>query len=588
MIIEKKKKFYQKLLPIIQRKFYMFENDYELLDEAKTGMEFYNLISSQGYKKDELFRVKIPIESLNPRKFKNAYKIDLEIEIPIDITVMEKYINEYVTAIKTNSKLKQKYQKMAYWYNDFNKLIFDNLSESDACLFITAVAYCSANTAVDVNIIEATKLFTAVKTDFNRGNIGKKILEYIANNINSVDNNKNILKLQKLVDSNSSYAQVITPKNDPTMEKSTSKKEKIFKEISVSGAKLTNFNRFVLYFLKKNGKVTKRGLINDIKSGILSVGGTKIYSFLLNLIDPDFEWETIESDEVKGTKIQPATIDRWMIRMFFQQPIKRAMEELVSAEIVDGTPAAQKVFVESSIKILFQSDVVRANVVKIINEKVLKYKKEVGLTASQFQAFGWVRIREDSGIPSAEFSSFEDVVNFTQKISQKIDKINPQLNFINSIGNENKVLTAIKLLSNMSRPNMKDVPESEKSLENWLSYDTRYPMKDKKIKVGGVLVTKYSISFPTQKENQWKVFVTSGTGNEKIEKEFTADSKFGVVKNARDWIREKQKAEKIEIIKNKKKKKINIPMENISQNDKFKNLIEKTLHILQKNYKSST
>ena len=85
-----------------------------------------------------------------------------------------------------------------------------------------------------------------------------------------------------------------------------------------------------------------------------------------------------------------------------------------------------------------------------MNEKLKEHKLD--LKAQQLQAFGWVKIREESGVPSADFASFEDVVRFTKKVSDRIDQINPELNFIRNVGQNAKddakdVISTINLLS---------------------------------------------------------------------------------------------------------------------------------------------
>jgi hypothetical protein len=541
-IMDKQKSFQDKIYELFINRIHEADEE-DLLLEKDSGVEFYQSLLSRQFEKKDLFRTKIPIEVLNPKKFSNPYAVSMEIDVPIDMTTIEKYIQKFIQAMTADQELYMRYKKMANWYSDFNKLIFDSMSESDACLFLTAAAYCSTNTALDVNIIEAAKLFRAVKTDFNRGNAGQKLLDYIARNVNSIDDNKQVRKLKKLIGSNSSYLSLLSPKKDPTEGDTV-------KEISVSQAKLTNFNQFVLYYLNNGGKIKKEQLVIDIKNGTLPVGGTKVYSFLINLIDPEVEWETIETPEVKGMKIQPATIDRWMVRMFFGKTLNELTNELVKEKIIDTKPQEIENFKNAVIMDLFKTDVVRQNIVERMNELILKYKEQTGLKAHQLQAFGWVMLRGDANVPSADFSSFEDVMNFTQKVILKIDQINPALHFIKTKGEDikSKTLSAIKFLSAIPRANVKSQEKTEKSMASWLDYAPNYSEKEKIARGmpggGAIQVPKYLIELPSEENGMWTTKVKFKNDNGKAAKTSFADSsKTGAIQKAKEWIRSRHSNE---------------------------------------------
>ncbi|MBU0924713.1 hypothetical protein KKG81_07495, partial [bacterium] len=139
-------------------------------------------------------------------------------------------------------------------------------------------------------------------------------------------------------------------------------------------------------FIKRGGKLSKQQIMQDLETGVLDVGGTKVYSFFVNLIDPDFEWVSVDGDE--NAKIQPATIDRWMIRIFFTRPLRSLVDELQEAEVVTNDRKAQEVFISQAIKYLFDKDNVRSNIVKLMNEKLKEH--QLDLKAQELQAFGWV------------------------------------------------------------------------------------------------------------------------------------------------------------------------------------------------------
>ncbi len=175
---------------------------------------------------------------------------------------LKREVDQYLRA---PGEMKTKLDTYAYWYDNFNKLVFENMGESDGCLFLAACGYCSANTALDQNILEAAKLYTAVKSDFGSEE-GKQALSDIAANVKSNLKDKDLAFLAKYP--NSAYANLLLPKKDYTgkkIEKGPKKgQDDIFSEITVSNAKIPNFNTYVKYYLQHNGNVTKEELYNDL------------------------------------------------------------------------------------------------------------------------------------------------------------------------------------------------------------------------------------------------------------------------------------------------------------------------------------
>lgn len=501
------------------------------------GMKFYDSLVSKGYKKDELFDVTIPVELLSNKKMKLSRQIDVFTKVPIDVTMLDDFIEEYKKAKETNAELYAKYQKWANWYINFHNLIYSSLPETDANLFLAAAAFASTNTTLDINIFEAAKLYKAVKGDWIGSNATRQALKFILNNVNTIDSQKDINILSKLADANCQYAAMLVPKRDVT-----DPNLKQVKEITVSQAKLTNYNNFVRYFIKRSGKVSKQQITSDLQSGVLDVGGTKVYSFFLNLIDPDYEWVGVPGDE--NAKIQPATIDRWMIRLFFTRPLRQLIDELQEAGVVVDDRKAQEVFVSRAVMYLFGKDNVRSNIVKIMNEKLKEHKLD--LKAQQLQAFGWVKIREESGVPSADFASFEDVVEFTKKISDRIDQINPELNFIKDTGQDVKdevksVLQTINLLAKIPRFNFKDQAEIERTIQNWKKFEPEYTLDKGKspnvslsIKKGqSASKDKYLLSPVETEPGIWQTPIKH---DKDILTTVRGTSRGNVIKVAKDWI----------------------------------------------------
>lgn len=442
--------------------------------EAMSGPEFYNDLTSTDFKSTDSFPVKISFTF-------DGKKVDLSIPVKIDMRNLEHEVEQY---LKAPPAMKKQFDTYAYWYDNFNKLVFDNMPENDACLFLAACAYCSANTALDQNILEAAKLFTAVKHDFSAPG-GKQILSDLASKVSDNMNNEQLAYLKTFEGKGSEYARLLAPKKDykgGTVAQGPRKgQEDVFSEITVSNAKIPNFNLFVRYYLSNDGRVSKDQLFNDFKSGKLEIGGTKISSFFMNLIFPGYKWDG---------DLDPATVDRWMIRVFFDKPLaemvngdiedwinhlaeknpvkqgKKDTPEMYLAKKKAALQGHKDAIVNKAIMDLFGSDVVRQNLVKILHEA----GKKMNLTSYQLQALAWVNIRERYDEPKAKFSKFEDVMDYAEEAARGIVQMDP---------NVNKVLGTIKTLASGPRFKFKDKQDVIDTIQNRSKYENVYYLPPK-------------------------------------------------------------------------------------------------------------
>jgi hypothetical protein len=533
----------------------LLESIFDLLREAAipeaiSGKDFYDQLANPDFDYEEMFPIRLPVRLFHPEKKVNS---SIELKVPVDLRYINRYIQNYIVA---NAELRKKYDIFAFWYNNFSNLIFGSLEESDACMFIAAVAFCSANTALDQNVAEASKIFSAVVSDFEKPE-GKRILREIANSIKGNMSKDELDRLKAYADQGSDYAKLLLPKKsdvpDPTTGKDT------FAEIRVSNAKIPNFNNFLNYYLDHDGKITKAGLMEDLKSGKFDISGTKIYSFFINLLDPDYKWKI--GDDIE---INPSTIDRWMIRVFFHDPLTEIVDEIEKAGVIGATDKdissnpkdkpedvekkkqkhteKQKAgIVNEVIMQMFSTDHIRQNLVKLLN----KLAMEAGLTASQLQALAWVQIREEFGEKSAQFGSFEDVMAYTTETANKIQEIGEDIELIKKIGvpfkgKFNDAVRTIRMLSSTPRFKFTNPGNSVKSAIDRGQYEAVYKLPEKVAKLKGAkpnksadyLETRIAMSDSFKKAD---IFVPSKSKTTPL-KTIRGDNRIHTLKKSVAWI----------------------------------------------------
>jgi hypothetical protein len=439
--------------------------------------------------------------------------------------------------------MKAQLKAYAFWYDNFNELIFKSMGESDACLFLAACAYCSVNTALDQNILEAAKLYLAVTQDFTT-EAGRKALQVIATTVKSNLTNKDLAILSEYAET-SAYAKLLLPKKDFEKIAKGPKQgqDDIFNEVTVGNAKIPNFHRFVNYYLEHNGKVTKSQLYQDLESGTFTIGGTKINSFLLNLVFPGTQW---------AGKIDPATVDRWMIRVFFDEPLKDIVDHDVRDWIQhlndastqtplspeDARALAKKEkaldkkkadIVNSAVMQLFGKDVIRQNLVKILHDEARK----IGLTSYQLQALAWVNIRKRYNEPAAKFSKFEDVMAYAEEAAQSVKALDPNIN---------PVMRTLKILASGPRFKFTNPQQVVSTIQNADKYEAIYklPPKVKKDKTGETVpgstvdYTKMKVGL-VRDGKKADIYDLSRSKKTPVQS-VTGTNKRETLKNALDWI----------------------------------------------------
>ena len=88
-----------------------------LLQEALSGKGFYDQLVSPSFRTQDTFPVKIDFIVDNKK---------VEVSIPVKITMnnLKREVDQYLQA---PGEMKTKLDTYAYWYDNFNKLVFESM-----------------------------------------------------------------------------------------------------------------------------------------------------------------------------------------------------------------------------------------------------------------------------------------------------------------------------------------------------------------------------------------------------------------------------------------------------------------------------
>lgn len=183
-------------------------------------------------------------------------------------------------------------------------------------------------------------------------------------------------------------------------------------ELGMAGAYAKNFLSIVKYYVDANQKLSRSQVIASLKksmllSGTLSntksnprfIGDQKVFSFVLNILDPT---TTIDfKDGNKTIAYSPVTIDTWMCKFLYPQ---------LSAKNPDGTPVASGTKIDGK-------DVLGDKNYVYLSKLVAEEAKKLNILPNQLQAAIWV-----AQIKKTKTENYDTTFNHAKdKIFQKLN-----------------------------------------------------------------------------------------------------------------------------------------------------------------------
>ncbi len=193
------------------------------------------------------------------------------------------------------------------WYEDMNKKMLDALGESDGCLFLILMAIFSPQNKLAQNFLLAARCFEGIKADIS--------------NPEKVERFNTMISLEP----NELYKKI---KAGEFRDMETI--ERMVKNVRNLPSYLSNLVRTLRLYSNKGFRFTKSDVVNEIAkhftpSGALTgqtvISAEKVFSFTLNLLDPNYEFE--------GGWL-PVTMDTWMASFFYPEMSKADKSKFLS------------------------------------------------------------------------------------------------------------------------------------------------------------------------------------------------------------------------------------------------------------------
>lgn len=294
---------------------------------------------------------------------------DLGVAIKIDESIMDGI--EELLALGNESK---------DWYREMNQKILDAFGDSDGTLFLILLAIFSPSMTLEQNLKAASRTFHGIKKDLSNPETKKKLEE--------------VMDMEWKNVSTSAFPELMSLKAFENIRNPGSMIPNLLKVLRLYKSKDYNLNpKDAALEISKHMKPT--GMV-DQKTSIVSA--EKLFSFTLNLLDPDFKFES---------GWIPVTMDIWMSNFFYPQMTTDERRKALA-----GKGGKNYVYLA-----------------KLTQELAPRY----GMTPTQFQAAIWVgKIKKDKG--DKYVSTFLQAIESNLKrLNMKIEEFKTMDNFLSKV-----------------------------------------------------------------------------------------------------------------------------------------------------------
>ena len=293
-------------------------------------------------------------------------------EMGVAITIDKEVFDEIDSVLELGKDAKD-------WYRDMNKKILEAFGDSDGTLFLILLAIFSPSMKLDQNLKAAARTFHGIKKDLSNPETKEKL--------------EQIMQMEPSQVHSSAFPEIMTLKALENIRNPGSMKPNLMRVLRLyksSGYSLDP--KQAALEISKHMKPT--GLVS--KTSIISA--EKLFSFTLNLLDPDFRFEN---------GWLPVTMDVWMSVFFYP---KMTTEERRKALAAKG-----------GINYVY------------LAAKTQEWAEKFGMTPIQFQAAIWVgTLKKEHG--EGYVSTFMQAIDKNlERLNVKIDEIKNMENFLSKV-----------------------------------------------------------------------------------------------------------------------------------------------------------
>ena len=266
------------------------------------------------------------------------------------------------------------------WYQEMNKTILEAFGDSDGTLFLVLLAIFSPRNPLSQNFKLAAQTYRGLKKDLSDEESKKRLEEMM-----ELDSTK----LYKMMKTEDAYKDLATVRG-------------MLKGNMGVNTYLPNIIRFLRLYKASGYNLTREDAVKEISKHFKPTGGLeksavisaeKVFSFTLNLLDPNFKFEELGW--------VPVTMDTWMASFFYPQLNKKQKSALLSK-----TP----------------NYVYMAKLTQELAE-------QFGMTPPEFQAAIWVGMIKKAKGPDYDNTFLTAIDKNLKKLNIKIDEIKKADNF---------------------------------------------------------------------------------------------------------------------------------------------------------------
>lgn len=265
------------------------------------------------------------------------------------------------------------------WYREMNQKILEAFGDSDGTLFLMLLAIFSPSMTLEQNLKAAARTFHGIKKDLSNPESKAKL--------------EQIMDMKPSEVHTSSFPELMTLKAFENIRNPGSMKSNLLNIL-----KMYRRNNYQLRPKQAAAEISKHMKPTGLVDKGTIVSAEKLFSFTLNLLDPDFQFES---------GWIPVTMDIWMSTFFYPQ-----MSTDERRKALAGKGGKNYVYLA-----------------KLTQELAPRY----GMTPTQFQAAIWVgKIKQTKG--EKYVSTFLQAIESNLKrLNVKIDELKSMDNFLSKV-----------------------------------------------------------------------------------------------------------------------------------------------------------